>query len=238
MKKVLSLCLLLSTCLLVGCTKNYKTVEEYETAMKEVKKANSNYTMEVRQELGSIGMTYKTHIKGDKWKTETSINGGASYYSTTLYDGNELLQYSQGSPYATINPASSMLKDFDSEEEKVMSLAMVNPPINLVYWENSFSYSDSKRTFGNTKENKNGFECRMVIGNNEESCVSDKYGVAVYRKLKGHDNSGDIVYNLIKIDTAEIPDSEFELPAGVKKMDFDSMLQDLDRKMKSMKFDY
>lgn len=236
MKKLLCLSVLASICLLTGCTKNYKTVGEYEDAMKTVRDSHQSYTMEVKQDIASLNMYYKTFVKDNKWKTEISMNGGTSYASGMLYDGSELLQYSQGSPYAVINPASDMLKD-DNKEAMELSMSMLNPSLSLLYWSDSLDYGNA--VFGNNKETKNGYECRMIqYGDSKEVCVSDKLGVAVYVRLKNDKTGGDVTYNLVKIATNDIPDSEFGLPAGIKKMDMDQMLDDLERKMKSMKFDY
>lgn len=238
MKKVLCLCVMASMCLLTGCTKNYKTVAEYETAMKSVLEQNKSLTIEATQNVGLIEMYYKTQVKGKKWKTKVSMNKGASYATAMLYDGNELLSYSQGSPYAVTNPAIDMLKN-STPEVIESTINMQNPTNALINWQDGFGlYSigtiDDKSEFIDNKANKNGFDCRLIkIGEDEEACVSDKYGIAVYHKI--HTSKGDVEINLAKVNTTDIADAEFELPNGVTKMNLDQMLDNLTKQIDSMK---
>ena len=110
MKKIYFISALICLFMLTGCTKNYKTVEDYSKAMDTVKSKNTSYTIEAKQNIGNTEFYYKSFIKGEKWKTELSMNGGSSYMTTTLYDGVDLLSYSQGSPYAMINPVMDVIK--------------------------------------------------------------------------------------------------------------------------------
>ena len=232
MKKLLLACTAIM--LLTGCTKNYKTVDEYETAMKAVRDSQPAYTIEVKQGTSIAELYYKNTTKGNKWKTEMSMNGGKSYMTTMLYDGSELLQYSANSPYAVSNPA---LDASDDEETKNSMLEMLNPVSPVFSWKDGYSMfaalSDSEQTaeFTNNKANMNGFDCRMIkFGEDREACVSDKYGIAVYEKMKYEDprrGTEEITFNVVKIDTADVPDSSFELPKGIEKMDFDKMLNNL-----------
>lgn len=241
MKKIYFISALACLLVLTGCTKNYKTVDEYSNAMKIVKDGNSSYTIEAKQNIGNIELYYKSYIKGDKWKTETSMNGGRSYMFTTQYDGVDLLTYSQGSPYATINPAMDMIKDEDSET-KSMTINSQNPVYPLFNWKNGFYIFSMMETetpvFLNNKDNKNGFECRLIKFSDErEACISDKYGIAVYQKIIADDikhpgQKQKTTINLVKIDTSDIDDSTFELPSGVKKMDMDAMLDNISKMFK------
>lgn len=238
MKKILCLGLVASICLLTGCTKNYKTVSEYETAMQTVKKQHQNLTIEAKQSVGAIDLYYKTQTKGNKWKTQISMNNGGSYMSTILFDGNDLLTYSQGSPYAVTNPVLDMMSD-DDQETKEAAIRMQNPTSPLLNWQNGFGLLSMGTLSGNTefvnnKDKKNGFDCRLIkIGEQEEACVSDKYGFAVYHKINSE--KGDVIIDLVKVETTDIPESEFELPQGVSKMNIDQMLENLTRQIESIK---
>ena len=241
MKKIYFISALACLLVLTGCTKNYKTVDEYSNAMKIVKDGNSSYTIEAKQNIGNIELYYKSYIKGDKWKTETSMNGGSSYMSTTQYDGVDLLTYSQGSPYAMINPAMDMIKDEDSET-KSMTINSQNPVYPLLNWKNGFNIFSMTKTetpvFLNNKDNKNGFECRLIKFSDErEACISDKYGIAVYQKIITDDikhpgQKQETTINLVKIDTSNIDDSTFELPSCVMKIDMDAMLDNISKMFK------
>ena len=236
MKKIPCLIAILSFFLLTGCTKNYKSVTEYESAIKAIKKPS--LTIEASQKLGTVELYYKTQAKNDKWKTQTSMNNGNSYMTTVLYDGEEILTYSQGSPYAIKNPFMETLSDAD-EDTKISAINMQNPTSPLLNWQNGFGVvglglANDTSEFINNKDNRNGFDCRLIkLGDNEEACISDKYGIAVYHKVKTE--KGELEINLIKIDTTNLSESEFELPQGVKKMDFEKMLETLSDQIESVK---
>lgn len=235
--------LLLPVLLLSGCTKNYKTVEEYESEMQAVRKANS-YIVEIKQQTPMAELYYKSYVKGDKWKTELSMNNGASYMTTVLYDGVDLLSYSSGTPYAVVNPAMEMVDDEDPEY-KVALINSQNPVNPIFHWYDDFSFvsnltsAPNKGVFEDNKANKNGFDCRMIkFSEDREACVSDKYGIAVYYKIKFEDprKPGEIqetIFNLVKIEESEILDSEFELPQGVKKMSLEGMLDHMDKMLEN-----
>ncbi len=238
--------LLAGVVMLSGCTKTYKTVDEYETAIKEVTAKIPAYTIEAKQNVNGAELYYKTFVKGDKWKSEISMNGGSSYMAAILYDGTDLLSYSQGSPYALKNPMLDMLKDMDSETVKA-AINSQNPTGPLFYWREGLALAallpaeedGSGAQFENQKSNMNGFDCRLIkFDDSREACVSDKYGIAVYHKLvapnpKNPAEKQEVALNLVKIDTTDIPDSTFDLPSGVKKADFDTMMNDMAQKMKS-----
>ena len=241
MKKIYIISVLFCIFILTGCTKNYKTVGEYSDAMQAIKNGNSSYTIEAKQNVGDINFYYRSFIKGDKWKTETSMNGGASYMSTTQYDGTDLLTFTQGSPYAMINPVMDMIKDEDSETKNI-TINYQNPVYPLFNWKNGFNIFSMPETetpvFLNNKDNKNGFECRLIKFSNErEACISDKYGIAVYQNavfddVKRPGEKQETTINLVKIDTSDIPDSTFDLPKGVEKMDMDAMLDNISKMLK------
>ena len=238
--------LLASVVMLSGCTKTYKTIDEYESAMKDVSAKIPAYTIEAKQNVDGTELYYKTYLKGEKGKSEFSMNGGSSYMAAILYDGTDLLSYSQGSPYALKNPMLDMLKDMDSETVKA-AINSQNPTGPLFYWREGLALAallpaeedNSGAQFENQKSNMNGFDCRLIkFDDSREACVSDKYGIAVYHKLvapnpKNPAEKQEVALNLVKVDTADIPDSTFDLPSGVKKADFDTMMNDMAQKMKS-----
>ena len=227
--------------MLTGCSKNYKTVDEYSDAMNAIKESNSSYTIEAKQTMGSIEVYYRSFIKGNQWKTETSMNGGNSYMSTTQYDGTDLLTFAPGSAYAMINPAMDIIKDEDSET-RMMTINSQNPVYSLLNWRNNFSIFSMPETetpvFLNNKDSKNGFECRLIKFSDErEACISDKYGMAVYQKMiigdiKNPEAKKEIILNVLKIDTSNIEDSTFELPNGVEKVSMDAFLDNISEMLK------
>ncbi len=230
--------LLAGVVMLSGCTKTYKTVDEYESAMKSVFAKIPAYTIEVKQNVNGRDLYYRTYLKGDKWKTEASIDGGNSYTATILYDGADLVAYPQGSPYAVKNPMIEMIKNKDKETVKAV-IDTQNHTSPLFYWREGWAAAslqtpgdnNSNAKFENQKANINGFDCRMIkFENSREACVSDKYGIAVYHKLsvpmpqKPGENL-NVILNLVKIDTTDIPESTFELPSGMKKIDINTLSQ-------------
>lgn len=218
---------LASVCLLPGCADDYKMLKEYENAMKQIKESYKTCALEIKYE--NFGVSYfKVIMKDNKWKEEKFTEGDNSYTEGVLYDGKELLKYSPGIPYAMINPVF----DLDNDEYEVSSYMPESAePLLLWYKPATVTLNTVKlKSFDTKKEIRNGFECRMIRYDNlEEICVSDEYGIAVYRKLKTV--LGDIIYNLIKIDTSDIDDSEFQLPNGMKKLDYDSYMNELQKQM-------
>ena len=100
-----------------------------------------------------------------------------------------------------------------------------------------------KSQFIKQKETKNNFPCRLIkyeydLGRTKEVCVSDKYGIAVYLKYaltdpkRKEDTVGEL--NVVKINTDEIDDTEFQLPKGVNKMDFQQLMNELNMSLKQM----
>jgi outer membrane lipoprotein-sorting protein len=233
MKKILFISALMCSFVLTGCSKNYKSVDEYSEAMKAVRDANVSYTIEAKQKTGTVELYIRTFIKGDKWKAETSMNGGLSYTNTTLYDGKDLLVYSAGSPFAVTSPDIDMSGKADIDTKKKM-INLLNPLYGLFDWKdgfNVFSFSETASpVFVNKKDKKNGFECRLIsFPDDREVCVNDKYGIAVYQKMSLNNAKQamygkEIVHDVVIIDTSEIADSVFKLSPGVKRMDVASVL--------------
>ena len=240
--------LLASVVMLSGCTKTYKTIDEYESAMKDVSAKIPAYTIEAKQNVDGTELYYKTYLKGEKWKSEFSMNGGSSYVGAVLYDGTDLLSYSSGSPYALKNPMLDMVKkDMDSETLKAV-INTQNPTGSLFYWREGLALASmlpaddkgSSGQFENQKAKMNGFDCRMIkFDDSREACVSDKYGIAVYHKLSAPNPqkrgvTSEVVTNLVKVDISDIPDSTFDLPSGVQKADMETMMKEMTKRMKSM----
>jgi len=236
MKKLLiPMCLVL---FLTGCTKNYKTVEEFEAEMKKIKSANNSYTIETKLSTFEGNAYLRTMHKNGKWKSELSMNDGLRYIETTLYDGNEILKYKADSKIAVTIPNFDLKGNLNN---------LINPAGSLYEWEKdllSFDENETKKSeFIKQNENKNNFPCRLIkyeykSGATKEVCVNDKYGVAVYSKYTISDPNGkqDITseLNVVKISTDEINDTEFQLPKDVKKMNFQQLMNELSASLKQM----
>ena len=236
MKRISLMLLVPLLFMLTGCTKKYKTFNEYYDAMKKLKSANNSYIIETKQSAGNNEVYYRTYVKGLKWKTESSLNGGNSYADTILYDGTDVLTYTPGSPDAIVNPFVEILDD----ESKNMAINAINPTNVLINWKDLYSMMLGNQDSSNPEiiENntsKNGFKCRLIkLDNEREACVSDKYGIAVYHKMNGKTLRGKtqtIITNLVKIEIKDIPNSTFDLPPGVKKADLTSVLDKLNNSL-------
>ena len=241
MKKInLAALLILSTFLISGCTKNYATVSEYSNAMNIIKNKNTSYVIEAKQSINNSDIYYRTYVKGDKWKTEGSLNGGNSYGETILYDGIDLLTYTAGSKYAIVNPMMEVYRN-DTQKERILAINSANPLNVLINWQDNYNmFSGLKKTnpeFINQNDKRNGFSCRMIkLEENREACISDKYGIAVYQKMKIKSLRGkeqEIITNLVKIEIKDNPNSTFDLPQGVKKSSFESVLNNLTNSLKN-----
>lgn len=236
MKKSLLTTLALGTCLLMtGCTKNYDTVEEYSKDMDKVKNSGS-YVLEAKMTTDSAAFYYKTSVKGEKWKTEFSMNNGGSYMTTTEYDGKDVFVLSSGSPQAIISPINSIMGKEDPEMKKQM-INSQNPTNSLINWMEDSNFlklsKESTSKFINQKDKKNGFDCRMIkLSDTKEACIIDKYGIAAYQKtsIPSYKNPGTInemKMDLVKIEKVNLDDSVFDLPKGVKKVDMNTALDEM-----------
>jgi outer membrane lipoprotein-sorting protein len=236
-KLLLSISLVL---FLTGCTKNYNSVDEYQAEMEKVKTANKSYTIEAKFSTYEGNGYFRSKFKGDKWKSELSMNDGLRYLETTIFDGKEILKYKLDSKIAVTIPG------FNSEDTDFNSL--INPTHSLYEWEKDMFGLDldksKKVEFLNQKEIKNNFPCRMIkysyqTGGTKEVCVSDKYGIAVYSKQvfkNPQPGKEDIVseLNAVKISTDELNDTEFQLPEDVKKMNFEQLMNELNSSLGKM----
>lgn len=221
MQKLIYICA--AALLLSGCTRNYKTVDEYETAMENVRNSHESYTIEMKQSLPIAEFYYKIYIKGDKWKTEVSMNGGKSFINSSLYNGKTLVDFADGSEYAVESPMFEALRNANLDKYKA-AIDSNNPASPLFYWKDgaAIKASDKKDEpqFLSNFVRKNGFTCRMIkFDNDRTACINDKYGIAVYQKVDEN------IINVQKIDTSDIPDSTFELPKNVKIVSMDKMLE-------------
>ena len=250
-----------TACLLCGCTKNYKSVDEYAAEMAKVRGSYPAYTIDMSMVENGTNTKIKTYTKGNKWKADTSVSGlGGS--STMLYDGKDVVVYTSLSKEALITPIREAgLTDSDVN----MAASLMNPAALLINWSgegyNSSMFSDAgkqnetsdseskidafsiKGVFTDKKEKavKNGYDCRLIKFDNpaikREVCVNDKLGIAVSSSIKF--GKYDRVFTLNSVSTDDIDDSVFNLPNGMKKMTMDeymkkqqAKLDKLQRKMK------
>lgn len=242
MKKIV---LLLSlTVIFSGCTKQYSSIDKYNEDMQTVRNSFPAYTLEVSQTIPNYNLKYKSYVKDDKWVTEVSKDNGVSNFVTLVSSGKDLCYYSKDSEFAILLPVEKLLID-KTRENKSDKIWMLNPIANLFYWTDGRGIFDSLNLIANdvdtnrkkydvgTSQAKisknltkmNGFDCRMItFGNNEfgrEACISEKYGIAVYSKLKtknSKNNSIEITTNVTSIDVNDIPNSLVNLPKDKSKI--------------------
>ena len=234
MKKSLLFTLILCTCLFTGCTKNYKTVDEYSTAMKEVRNQLGDYTIEAKIMTDDGDVDCISYKKGDKWKTETSKNNGRVFNDGILYDGKEVYSYSKKHKMAMSIPFKQMLQKSGVNDNESLDMVMkiVNPTGILFYWDlDEIKGQDgSSWTFGKNIK-KNNFPCRMLQhADGAEVCVSDKYGIAVYAKISTP-QKGNTEFNVKTIKNTPILDSDLGLPKGVKKMSMSELFRSMAKMM-------
>lgn len=242
MKKIV---LLLSlTIIFSGCTKHYSSIDKYKEDMQAVRNRFPAYTLDVSQTIPKYDLKYEAYIKDDKWATEVSKDNGVSNFVTLLSSGTDLCYYTKESDYALLLPVEKLLID-KTRKSKSDKIWMLNPVANLFNWHDGRGLFDSLNLIANdvdinrknyevgTSQAKisrnlttmNGFECRMInFGDNEfgrEACISEKYGIAVYSKLRTRDsrnNPIELVTNVTKIDVTDISDSLINLPKDKSKI--------------------
>lgn len=223
MRKILVLALFL-TCLTVGCSKKYDSVEEYAEAMNTVQKAQKSYTLEF-ENLSWISDTYyKAFLKNDLWKYSQSTNHGRNYIRTVLYDGNDITGYGEHSKWATL------IASPETTEDKELHTRVHNIASQLLNWNKPsclYTNKEDKPKFINNNAKMNGFDCRLIkYSDSYEVCVNDKLGIAVYLKTS-LDEGKDSTINLLKVDTTELADSTFVLPENKQKTTLENMLKEL-----------
>ena len=195
---------------LVGCAPKYKSVEQYAEDMKAVQQKHKSYTLEL-EHLTPIADTYnRVYKKNNLWKSDLSANHGRDFMYTVLFDGQDVVGYGNRGQWATIlNPQTAGMDGGDASAY-------------LFNWNEH--KGEGSPQFVNNKERKNGFDCRLIkYGDSYEVCVNDTLGIAVYVKRKITENF-EVVINLIKADTAELPDSMFVLPNNKQKITAEQML--------------
>ena len=183
--------------------KKYKNVEEYAKAMKAVQQVQKSYTLEAKVH-NSWDSYYKAYIKKNLWKYVITTELSRNHSETVLYDGNKTVSYEEGS------------------SKRATETKLQNISKKLLDWDvpNCFyNLGNHQFEFVNHNANMNGYDCRLIkYGNNYEFCVNDELGIAVYSKIKYKTRSGtnEIITNLLKADTKELPDSIFVLPSDKK----------------------
>ena len=213
--------LLISVCLLTGCTKQYSSVSEYSTDMNKVRNKLGDYTIEATISSNDVNGYYKSFIKNNKWRAEGSKDNGNTYNTVILYDGNKVYAYEKNKNIAIDMPIKEMLKQSNVDNEKAeFVMKFINPMGILIYWDldNISGNIDGSWQIG-TKSKKNGFDCRMIsykLSPSDEVCVSDKYGIAVYAKLTTKTKHGVMEINVKNIDNTPISEQEFELPSEMR----------------------
>ena len=235
MKKRNMILTLFAVSLLCGCTKNYKTVDEYYSQMKKISSANSSYTLDLKTTQENKTVNTKVYSKSGKWKSVADLgvsNISKIYY---LYDGEKILSYDDNSKIAIEVPINK-LQDNQSLKEKINKND--DPAFTFINWHESMEQIKSMTNPEDTsipkvpKEFvvKNGFDCRLIkYTDNIEACISDKYGIAVYERFKLDNKTAkmqniEMTLDVTNINTDEIPDSELEVPSGKKIMSFDEFL--------------
>ncbi len=227
MKKFLVLAITVA-CLASGCTKKYDSVEEYAKDMKVVQQAQKSYTLEFENLSWMADGYFRAYKKNNLWKYDQSANNGRTYIRTVLYDGNDIIGYNENSKWATIIASPK------TEEEKELLLRMHDITSQLFNWDKPgclFCATGVKPEFVNNKAKMNGFDCRLIkYSDSYEACINDKLGIAVYLKTRmGGDTSKETIVNLKKVDTAELPNSDFVMPSSKQKVSLQQMLKEMSK---------
>lgn len=236
MKKNFLCLIILCLCLVTGCTKNYKTVQEYSDEMTALRKQLGDYTIEAVITTDDAETYVKSYIKDPKWKTETSKNNGKSYQDGILYDGKEVYSYSKKENLAMAIPFKQMIAKEKNVDAKTTDLVMkyINPTGFVYDWTTGATNLDNDLKFGDKNVVKNEFKCRMILSKTDDSsiCVSDKYGVAVYAKIKDPKKDSYIEFNVKKIENNPLTENDLNLPAGMKKFSMAQLFQNMANMMK------
>jgi len=231
MKNNLLLILVLCIFLLTGC-KKYDTIEEYAHAMKEVRAKLNSYTMEIDVSTNNIDEHYIAYINGHNWKTE-KVDDNKNFQDGILYDGKEVWTYSKSKTSAVQVPFRLMLamQGINLKKTNDTVMKIINPIGVLVNW--SFNemtgYIDENAWDFGKKKKYNGYKCRMIenLDNDDIVCVSDKYGVAVYAKIKDDKTNTIMEYNVKNISNAPLTEKDLDIPDGIKKLSISGIFQDL-----------
>ena len=223
MKKIsIAIMLIFSTLLISGCTKHYETVDEYIHSI-NLKMKHPSYIIDIKQINGDKEIYYRTYVIDDKWKTEKLSEDKSSVEKTYIYDGWDLLIHKANSKYAMLNMGVEEI-DRNIPKRKLI-INQTNPTYDITNWGNEYiknkEINGFHPVFINQNDTRNGYKCRLIkVNENKESCVSDKYGIAVYQKTQKKDNKGKentTITNVSNIIIKYIPDSTFKLSQEVEK---------------------
>ena len=232
MKKLMIISMLVSALILCGCAKKYDSVSDYATAMNEVRTKTGDITVEVSQNAEKKQSNMTCYLKGNKWNTIIEDGG-------LMFDGNDVYAYSNKNMYAIKMPFKEMWEKNKNNPNAPKSLDVLykfsNPVGPLIYWDEIF-VTDDKHNSGLVfagNDEKNGITCRMIKNSqNEEACISDKYGVAVYMKIVNPKNNDIVETNVKSIKTGNIAEENINLPEGMKKVAMADLLQSFANMMK------
>lgn len=231
MKKLINLilCLILTVTLFTGCggdskqaekdtSSNPKTEETVKTDdslksifgnAKDIKSVS--YTMVTTVDGKQISKG-KMWIKENKMKMETSAEG----MSVVLYmDGDKKVAYNY-------IPSEQMATKFDYAQAEAQTQ---NSPLDYSeeYNKDNLEY----KVIG--EETVNGYECKVLEIKDPEGDIkvwaSKEYGLPIKTESKVDGKLSTMEFSDIQV--GDIPDSEFELPAGVEVMDMKEMMNNI-----------
>ncbi|MBQ3641803.1 hypothetical protein II906_07780, partial [bacterium] len=195
MKKLLFITLLIPLFFLTGCIKNYANVEEYANAMTQVKNNLKYYTIEAVETENGKTKKVKGYFDGNRWKTDFSLKGKPG---TILFDGENVWTYGSDSPYAI---GHSNFYPPVSEIDLFLTNNTGNPLFIIIHWDKMLTINHQYKlwTLGRITK-KNSYVCRMLVSKvMGEMCVSDKYGIPVYSKIRDYTETGDVKYTEINV---------------------------------------
>lgn len=236
MKKNFLWLIILCMCIVTGCAKNYKTVQEYADEMSALRKQLGDYTIEAVITTEDAETYVKSYIKDPRWKTETSKNNGKSYQDGILYDGKEVYSYSKKENLAMAIPFKQMIEKKQKIDEKSTDMIMkyINPAGFIYDWTTGSTNLDDDLEFGKKNEIKNNFKCRMILSKTDDSeaCINDQYGIAVYAKIKDPKKGSYIEFNVKNVENNALTEDDLNLPAGIKKFSMAQLFQNMANMMK------
>ncbi len=218
----------------------YDSVYDYWQDMKKVQENNNGiyieqkYDHSVTKNNFNISSNSNIYKKGPKFLLESSPNIASTGEITTpsfkqLYDGKDYIMYSIGE-----------YKNLGQIEKKNISEQEILKEQNYNYYFDLFNWyktnNNYKPEFNINNAVYNGYKCRLITlynyekniqkNNNiyntrykEEVCVSDKYGIAVYKRKSICSKINDCyteIENLNKIELRNLNDSFFKLPSNIK----------------------
>ncbi|MBE7702827.1 MAG: hypothetical protein E7Z89_02120 [Cyanobacteria bacterium SIG28] len=215
--------------LVTGCSKSYKTVQEYADEMTKVKESNISYVFEGKLKATKNGIEqpeqdFKYSLSNGKSKIEFQ-NQQALYF-----DGKEIMAYQQGQNMLLVIFTEKMLNSIPEKERTLLFNIMTFGGL-LYNWDSptgsqeTDNYCPLVKAKFKKNTRMNGYQCRLITFGNEEndfyseSCVNDEFGVAVYTKLKAQSKGegNQIVINVNSINTNTITEYDVNPPAHLKR---------------------